>query len=264
MEMFDKSSEIITSGSGKKSLNKKAKGKIRKGAMMSVLDCWHPDVIEFITAKQQPGRLTKFNISVNCTDEFMAKVLRVIEIDKELADNSDDEYIQKLQQEREQVDQWALRFPDTTFEKYKAEWVGNIKKWETAGHPVVVYNTISSLWLWKLIMESTYLRAEPGVLFLDRANYFNPLNYGETIFATNPCAEQMLAPGGVCNLGSLNLVHFLTSDRQGFDLKKIKKYTQYLVRFLDNVNDLSKAPLPEYEHSMKHKRRIGVGILGWG
>ena len=71
MELFDKASEIITAGSGKKSTNKRAKGKIRKGAMMGVMDVWHPDIIEFVTAKQQPGRLTKFNISVDCTIKFM-------------------------------------------------------------------------------------------------------------------------------------------------------------------------------------------------
>lgn len=260
MEMFDKSSEIVTSGSGKKSTNKKAKGKIRKGAMMAVMDCWHPDVIEFITAKQQPGRLTKFNISVNCTDEFMSRVLRVIEIDEELSKGPNDD----LRRERDHVDLWTLHFPDTTFEKYKTDWTGDIKQWQDKGHPTIVYNEVSALWLWKLIMDSTYNRAEPGVLFLDRANYFGPLNYAETIMATNPCGEQALSPGNVCNLGSLNLVHFLTKDRKSFDLEKVKKYVKYLTRFLDNINDLSKAPLPEYEQSMKTKRRIGVGILGWG
>lgn len=272
MELFDKSSEIITAGSGKKSTHKKAKGKIRKGAMMGVMDCWHPDIIEFITAKQQPGRLTKFNISVNCTDEFMNKVTEVIKLDRQIAeqltfdafDEKQEQAFQQLKQQRQLVDEWHLRFPDTTFPKYKAEWSGDIKMWEQKGYPTITYNTVSATWLWNLIMESTYNRAEPGVLFLDRANYFGPLNYAETIYATNPCGEQTLAPGNVCNLGSLNLVHFLNKDRSGFDVDKIKKYTQYLVRFLDNVNDLSKAPLKEYDWSMKNKRRIGVGILGWG
>ena len=272
MEMFDKSSEIITAGSGRKSANKKAKGKIRKGAMMGVMDVWHPDIVEFITAKQQPGRLTKFNVSVNCTDEFMDKVLKVQKLNANLEqlkhDNKDEEEralaIASTKEEIERADKWVLRFPDTTFHRYKSDWNGDIKSWEANSYPTVEYNTVSALWLWNLIMESTYNRAEPGVLFLDRANYFGPLNYLETIFATNPCGEQTLAPGGVCNLGSLNLTQFINGSGDGFDLKAIDKYTRIMVRFLDNINDLSKAPLPEYEQSMRHKRRIGVGVLGWG
>ena len=268
MEVYDKTSDVITSGSGKKSEHKKAKGKIRKGAMMGVMDVWHPDVIEFITAKQQPGRLTKFNISVNCTDDFMNKVMRVIEIDKELAkyDDNDDAaiHVANLIAERAEVDQWNLRFPDTQHHMYRSTWQGDIKKWDAAGYPSNTFRTVSALWLWNMIMESTYNRAEPGVLFLDRANHFGPLNYLETIFATNPCGEQTLAPGGVCNLGSLNLTQFVNDEHTGFDLDKVRKYTRYLNRFLDNVNSLSNAPLPEYVDSMKHKRRVGIGILGWG
>lgn len=75
--------------------------------------------------------------------------------------------------------------------------------------------------------------------------------------------EQTLAPGGVCNLGSLNLTQFINKKRTDFDYESIKKHVQYLVRFLDNINDLSNAPVPEYEYSMRNKRRIGCGILGW-
>jgi len=291
MEIFDKSSETITAGSGKKSTNKKAKGKIRKGAMMGVLDIWHPDVIEFITAKQQPGRLTKFNISVNCTDEFMKKVVRLQELGVQLEqqkqvlrdalqwceDNPDslgmgtgpditafEHEIKSTEKEIESTNTWDLRFPDTQFSRYKEEWSGHLGKWEAKGYPVIVYNTVKVSYLWDLMMESTYNRAEPGVLFLDRANYFSPLNYAETIQATNPCGEQTLAPGGVCNLGSINLAKFLNDDRTGFDLPALAKMSRFMVRFLDNINDISEAPLPEYEYSMKNKRRIGVGILGWG
>lgn len=191
MELFDKSSDIITAGSGRKSENPRAKGKIRKGAMMGVLDCWHPDIIEFITAKQQPGRLTKFNVSVNCTDEFMNRVVQIVDIEKQItkennSETPNNELIKQLKQKKEQLDKWDLRFPDTTFEKYKEEWNGDLKYWEAKGYPVKVYNTVSVMWLWNLIMESTYNRAEPGVLFLDRANYYLPLNYKETIYATNP------------------------------------------------------------------------------
>ncbi len=78
------------------------------------------------------------------------------------------------------------------------------------------------------------------------------------------CGEQTLSPGNVCNLGSVNLSQFINADRTGFDLKRMEKYVSYLVRFLDNVNSYSDAPLPEYVDSMRNKRRIGVGILGWG
>lgn len=254
MEIFDKSSEIITSGSGKKSKNKKAKNKIRKGAMMGVLDVWHPDIIEFINVKQQSGRLTKFNVSVNCTDEFMEKVVNVLKLKK---DNASEDEIEKM-------DEWELRFPDTSFDKYKEEWDGDLKSWEEKGYPVKIYEVVSATSLWEMIMDSTYKRAEPGVLFLDRANKFLPFYYGEKVVSTNPCGEQNLAPAGVCDLGSLNLTQFVNEKGNGFDFEKMKKYTRYLVRFLDNVNDLSDAPLPEYVDSMRNKRRVGCGILGWG
>lgn len=256
MEIFDKSSEIVTSGSGLDSTNKKAKGKIRKGAMMGVLDVWHPDIMEFIQAKQTPGRLTKFNMSVNCTDDFMNKVLTVIQLKESDA----------TKEEIDTIDSWELIYPDVKHPNYKEEWFGDIKTWKAKGYPVIVHRTVSATWLWNLIMDSTYNRAEPGVLFLDRANYLNPLNYAETIYATNPCGEQTLSPGNICNLISLNLTQMVKTEKGElvFDYDKLEKFTKYAVRFADNVNSLSSAPLPEYEHAMRHKRRIGVGVLGWG
>lgn len=178
MEIFDKSSEIVTSGSGLKSKNKKAKGKIRKGAQMAVLDCTHPDIEEFITAKQTPGRLTKFNMSVNCFNEFMDKVSKIKKIKaqgKEIP---------------EELNKWDLIFPDTQFEKYKEEWDGNIKFWMDKGYPVQVYKTVTVEYLWDLITQSTYNRNEPGVLFLDNANKTHAWNYAgrkSYISSTNPC-----------------------------------------------------------------------------
>lgn len=253
MELFDKSSEIITSGSGKKSTNKKSKGKIRKGAMMGVLDCWHPDIIEFITAKQTPNRLTKFNMSVNCTDAFMEKVVEVTLLKQNKGSQKDIDAIT-----------WDLIFPDTSHAAYNTEWDGNISLWVSNGYPVKIYQTVTAEFLWNIITKSTYNRNEPGILFLDRANKFNQLTYAETIRSTNPCGEQMLSKAGVCCLGSINVTQFVKEDGSGFDLERIGKYTKYLVRFLDNVNSYSDAPLPEYVESMRTKRRIGCGIMGWG
>lgn len=265
MELFDVSSDIITSGSGIKSKNPKAKKKIRKGAMMGVIDVTHPDVIEFITAKQSAGRLAKFNISVNCTDAFMAKVVKLRELTTEINSRLEQGIdAQELQIELEAVDTWNLEFPETTHEAYEEEWDGHLSNWLAKGYPVNIHKTVKVSYLWDLIAESTYNRAEPGILFLDRANKLSPSNYCETIKATNPCGEQMLPPAGICCLSSINVAACLNEDRTGFDLEKLRHITAVAVRFLDNVNSVSNTPLPEYDHARDHKRRIGVGVIGWG
>jgi len=255
MEIFDKSSDIITAGSGKKAEKKEAKGKIRKGAMMGIENIWHPDIEEFITAKQTPHRLEKFNMSVNCTTEFMDKVLEV----------------KKLQAAGKSIpvelDKWELIFPDTSHPKYKSEWDGDIKEWKRKGYPVKIWKTVSAVGLWEKIMQSTYNRNEPGVMFMDNANRTHCWNYGgreATIDSSNPCGEQTMPPGSACDLGSLNLTQFILDNYKGFDLQKLQKHTKLAVRFLDNINDLSKTPLKQYDEAILKRRRIGIGILGWG
>lgn len=256
MELFDKASDIITAGSGLSTKNKKAKGKIRKGAMMGVLWCWHPDIQEFIDAKLTEGRLAKFNISVGCSNEFMDKVVAL----KAAEEKGDSEFIKSN-------DNWDLVFPDTTHGKYKEEWDGDIDFWRSKGYPVEIKKTVSALGLWEQIMKSTYTRNDPGVLFLDRANQTHCWNYGgqaSKIHATNPCGEQCLPFSSVCNLASVNLTQFINNSGSGFDLNKIENYVSIAVRFLDNVNDYTNAPLEQYSESIRNRRRIGLGVMGWG
>lgn len=241
LDMWNTQSAVITAGSGKKSDNEKSKQKIRKGAQMVTMSCWHPDVEEFITAKQTSGRLDKFNMSVLISDEFMDAV--------------------------EHNKSWDLIFPD--FDKvksiYEEEWDGNIKLWISNGHPVKVYKSFKNAnELWDVILKSTYNRNEPGVLFIDTINRFNNLWYNEYISATNPCGEQLLPIGGVCLLGSLNLTQFINKERNGWDYDKLKEVIPTAVRFMDNVNDLTYVPLPEQLENLKNKRRIGLGIMGYG
>ncbi len=254
MELFDKSSDIITAGSGKKSTNKKTKGKIRKGAMMGMLFCWHPDIEEFITAKLQEGRLSKFNISVACTDEFMDKLVKIDKLKSEGKDIP------------EELDKWDLVFPDTKHEKYKEEWNGNIYKWQVKGYPVNVWKTVKITDLWDKIMTSTYTRNDPGIFFVDRANYTHCWNYGENseIQATNPCGEQSLPFGANCDLGSFNLTQYFNLKTREFDFDSFEKDIHLAVRMLDNINEISPSPLEEYTDAMRHRRRIGLGIMGWG
>jgi ribonucleoside-diphosphate reductase alpha chain len=264
MELFDKSSDVITAGSGKKSKNKEAKGKIRKGAMMGVLDVWHPDIEEFITAKLSAGRLSKFNISVNCSNEFMDKVVKISAY-KNCQSKAEASGLECSAKEPD--DNWDLVFPDTKHPKYKEEWDGNLSAWKSKGYSVIVYKTISVSYLWNLIMNSTYTRNDPGVLFLDIANKTHTWNYAGSkshIASTNPCGEQCLPFGAVCNLASINLTQFVNEKGTGFDYDKLQKYIPIAVRFLDNINDLTLAPLPEYLDSIRNRRRIGLGVMGWG
>lgn len=266
LELFDKSSEIITEGPGeyytesKEKTPKNEKKKIRKGAMMLCLSCWHPDIYEFITAKQKPFHLTKMNMSVNVTNAFMDILNRVNELVKNNAS----------QEEIDAVDFWQLRFPDTAFEKYKSEWDGDLDKWEKKGYPVKVYRTVRATDLWEALMQSTSNRSEPGVLFLDRANETHCANYIPELqlVGTNPCGEQVLYSGGCCNLGSINLTAFIEYDETKhaavFNFQKFYDIIPYCVRFLDNVIDIANLPLEEYKYMAENYRRIGLGITGIG
>lgn len=241
LDMWDTQSSVITAGSGFKKAEGKGKQKIRKGAQMVTMSVYHPDIEEFITAKQTPGRLTKFNMSVLVTDDFMEAV--------------------------EKNQPWNLEFPDieSAREEYDRLWDGNLKAWKARGLPVRVYKTYDDAGeLWETITRSTYNRNEPGVLFQDTINRLNNLYYTEHINATNPCGEQVLPVGGSCLLGSLNLTQFVDVKNRNWDYEKLRRYIPIAVRFMDNVNDRTKVPLTEQETNLLDKRRIGLGFLGYG
>jgi len=239
MELWNKSSEIITLGAPypRGQVDVFYKKRPRKGAMMAILDVWHPDIIDFIQAKNSKDHyLQYFNISVGITKEFMETL-------------SKDDY-------------WYLEFPDTSHPEYISKWNGILEDWKKQGLPTIVYEKHKASYIWNLIMESTYNRNEPGVVFLDKINDLNPISYAEVIRQTNPCGEQPLGEADSCNLGAINLVKFYKDGT--FDFDRFRFVTRLAIRFLDNVIDLSPYPIPSIRENTLKKRRVGLGIMGLG
>ena len=244
MDIFDKMCFTISSAGG------------RRGAQMGTFDVGHPDVMEFIRAKRENGRLRQFNLSLLITDEFM----------------------QAVREDRE----WKLAFP-VIRQEYEAErpdlndatkflW----REWPVHDGYVVndeglvackIYKTLPARRVWDVIMASTYDFAEPGFVLIDRSNEMNNNWWCENIRATNPCGEQNLPPYGSCLLGSVNLTRFVRhpfTDFAEFVWNEYREVVKVFTRMLDNVVEVNGLPLEKQRDEILRKRRHGMGFLGLG
>ncbi len=201
MSLYDSSTDVVKQGG------------TRRGANMGILRVDHPDIMEFITCKDDITKITNFNISVAVTDAFMAAV--------------------------ERDEPYDLLHPRTQ------EVVGQLQARD----------------VWSRIIHGAWRTGEPGVFFIDRANYYNPVPHLGSYEATNPCGEQPLLPYDVCNLGSINLGIFVKDGEVDWD--HLRQVIHLSTHFLENVIDANNYPLAEITDLANRIRRIGLGVMGW-
>jgi ribonucleoside-diphosphate reductase alpha chain len=187
---------------------------------MGILRVDHPDIMEFITCKDDTTKITNFNISVAVTDVFM----EAVEADR----------------------MYDLKHPKT------GKVVGQLNARE----------------VWHKIIHGAWKTGEPGVFFIDKANYYNPVPHLGSYEATNPCGEQPLLPYDVCNLGSINLGAFVKSPPRpeggdgAIDWDHLRQVVHLSTHFLENVIDANQYPLSEITELAQRIRRIGLGVMG--
>ncbi len=214
MRVFNMATEVIKQG-----------GK-RRGANMGILRVDHPDILEFISCKDDMVSITNFNISVTVTEKFMKAVEE--NKDYDLINPRDKKPVGKLNARR----------------------------------------------VFDLIVLNAWKNGDPGIIFIDRINRDNPTPHVAEIEATNPCGEQPLMPYDSCNLGSINLDQMLkerklegrgkkVESKYEIDWQKLEKVTKLATRFLDNVIEANKFPLPEITKTVRENRTIGLGVMGW-
>jgi len=244
MDIYDKMCFTVSSAGG------------RRGAQMGTFDVGHPDVLEFIRAKREDGRLRQFNLSLLVTDEFMQAVI------------NEDDWRLAFPITQKEVDDDNLDVSDTSQFVWR-EWP-EARTYVTDPQGLVlckIYKTLPARRVWDLIMASTYDFAEPGFVLIDKVNEMNNNWFDENIRATNPCGEQPLPPYGSCLLGSVNLTRFVIdpfTDKARFDWDAFRKVTKTFTRMLDNVVEINGLPLPQQRNEIQRKRRHGLGFLGLG
>nr|WP_286672364.1 adenosylcobalamin-dependent ribonucleoside-diphosphate reductase [Cohnella hashimotonis] len=211
-------------------------GGSRRGALMLMMNDWHPDIVDFITVKQTMGQVTNANLSVCVSNGFMKAV-------------------------KEDLD-WELVFPDTSDAEYDALWDGDLDKWKSLGKQVIPYRTVRAREVWRTIIESAWKSAEPGVVFMEYYNQMSNSWYFNPIICTNPCGEQGLPAWGVCNLSAVNLSRFYDEAKHDVAWDELSRVVRYSTRFLDNVIDKTPYHFAENEANQKLERRVGLGTMG--
>jgi ribonucleoside-diphosphate reductase alpha chain len=207
-------------------------GAFRRGANMGILRVDHPDIVRFITMKDDLGMLTNYNVSVTVSNRFLHEL------------RSSPGTVHQVMNPRSK--QWS-----------------KLAKLDAQGKPTGAFWTVGEIW--DLMVEHAWRTGEPGIVFIDRINEKNPIKNVGLIEATNPCGEQPLHAYDSCNLGSINLGVLVVGEGRNarFDWERYKAIIHSTTRFLDNVIEVNRYPLPQIDSMSKTTRRIGLGVMGF-
>lgn len=245
MRVFDRSCETVESAGA------------RRGAQMGILRADHPDIEEFIHAKDlraQARRLREAGLAGSELDALLQKLRTLSNFNISVAVS--DEFM-RIKDSGGEIELVHAAEPDAAahpqaYRRADGQWV---------------YRRIDAAVLWDRILATTYDTADPGVVFIDRMNAENNLAYCERIEATNPCGEQPLPDYGCCCLGSVNLARFVRqpfAEGAALDWQRLQSTVAVAVRMLDNVLEVTQWPLPQQAEEARAKRRIGLGFTGLG
>lgn len=244
MDIYDKMCFTVSSAGG------------RRGAQMATFDVAHPDVVDFIRAKREDGRLRQFNLSLLITTEFVEAVKNNLQWPLSFP----------LSEREIKADNLDLTDPEKFVWRDLPDKKGYVVN-EAGLVACRINKVIPARRLWDIIMSSTYDYAEPGFILIDKVNEMNNNWFCEHIRTTNPCGEQPLPPYGSCLLGSINLTRFVVnpfSPNAQFDWEAYRKTINIFTRMLDNVVEINGLPLPRQREEIINKRRHGMGYLGLG
>ncbi|BAW01557.1 ribonucleoside-diphosphate reductase adenosylcobalamin-dependent [Thermus thermophilus] len=225
-------------------------GGTRRGAGMATLSIDHPDLLDFLTAKdldreKAEGDISTFNISVLATDRFLEAV--------------------------EKDELWPVTPIEVPGKYYpypvEGPYTGKLPplpEREDGAKAIPLYGgKVPARWLWHEIAWHAWATGEPGLIFVDRVNALSALKgLGERywIRSTNPCGEIPLTVGEPCDLGAMNLAAYVKDGE--FQMEEFRRDVRTAIRFLDNVLDVNKFALPDNEMAAKRLRRLGLGLMG--
>ena len=253
-------------------------GAFRRGANMGMMYIHHPDILKFLYAKQDRTQFNNYNISIKVPDDWMESFRAEPDAPHVVRNpRTGKEYL--LPKELE-IETYGIRalvevadIKPVESGKSPANGNGNGStspassgvsvQLKSDGKTVTVYSRRD---IWDIIINNAHATGEPGVVFMDRINEFNPTPHIGRMEATNPCGEQPLLPFEACNLGSINLALFAGRDEQGepkVDWEGLRETIHESTRFLDNVIDANKYPLPQITRICKANRKIGLGVMGF-